>query len=241
MGCNQSKACTAKQHGVQSGKSFCVTETVASTVKSNSRPTNLLANICRIHDDIESVRSYVVDHAAIIGSGRNGNIVQCTHAASKHIFASKFQKYDISPEFDHLKALDHPNILRPFAKFSQGNVVLSEFLSGGEFFSRCRKYGAIKEVTAKKYVSSILYAVKYCHSKNIVHCDIKLENLVFEDELIYSELKLIDFDTSKILRNGERLHSGLGTPLYSPPEVFQKNCKFLSVISASMKCNFVLF
>jgi serine/threonine protein kinase len=101
-------------------------------------------------------------------------------------------------------------------------------LSGGELFDRCRKVGVVSECAAKSYISAMVYAVKYCHANHIIHGDIKLENVIFEDETQSSGLKLIDFDTSKTFREGERHSTVMGTPFYMAPEVFEENCKLIN-------------
>jgi calcium-dependent protein kinase len=137
------------------------------------------------------------------------------------------------------RSLDHPNIVRPFVNFEQENCIVYEYLSGGELYEKCSRFGCVNDSAARKYVSSILYAVKYCHSKNILHGDIKLENFVFENDLPFAELKLIDFDTSRKVAAGRRLKSGLGTPFYSSPEVFAGNCKFFLLIACA--CFLLIF
>jgi calcium-dependent protein kinase len=103
-------------------------------------------------------------------------------------------------------------------------------MSGGELFDRCQKNGLVPDNIARTYISSILYAIKYCHAKKVIHGDIKLENVLFEDESASSELKLIDFDTSKIFKDGERLNSAMGTPHYMAPEIFDEYCEYLSCL-----------
>lgn len=42
-------------------------------------------------------------------------------------------------------------------------------------------------------------ALKYCHNSNIVHKDIKPENILFKDNSLVSEVKLIDFGIAEHL------------------------------------------
>ncbi len=51
----------------------------------------------------------------------------------------------------------------------------------------------LDETTAKKVFSQIASAVAYCHSKNISHRDIKLENILIQNDL---QIKIIDFGFS---------------------------------------------
>ena len=51
----------------------------------------------------------------------------------------------------------------------------------------------LSEETARNYVKSILSAVQYIHSQNIVHRDLKAKNVVFTDDTPEGVLKVIDF------------------------------------------------
>jgi calcium-dependent protein kinase len=59
------------------------------------------------------------------------------------------------------------------------------------------------------------------HLKNIVHRDLKLENLLLSDKTADAEIKLIDFGLSKRCKINEDLHSKVGTPIYVSPEVIE--------------------
>lgn len=69
----------------------------------------------------------------------------------------------------------------------------------------------------------MLNAVSYCHSKGVVHCDLKLENFVFESRKAGAQMKLIDFGLSKkYKRNGRPVNKVVGTAYYVAPEVLKK-------------------
>lgn len=57
------------------------------------------------------------------------------------------------------------------------------------------------------------------HSKNIAHRDIKLENVILDEEI---EPKLIDFGFSTCLEANQRVKIFCGTPSYMAPEIVQK-------------------
>jgi calcium-dependent protein kinase len=64
-------------------------------------------------------------------------------------------------------------------------------------------------------------ALNYCHSNNIVHRDLKPENFLFVSKDDFSDLKVIDFGLSSILKKGrqQRMATRAGTPYYMSPEV----------------------
>lgn len=92
-----------------------------------------------------------------------------------------------------------------------------------------------KEYFSEKFAAlifkQILQALNYCHGMNVVHRDLKPENFLFESKENKSEIKVIDFGLSKILkgdlrqgkRNIEKMKTRAGTPYYISPEVLTGN------------------
>lgn len=70
-------------------------------------------------------------------------------------------------------------------------------------------------------MSDILKAIIYCHKRNIVHRDIKAENILFEGRDISSACKLIDFGISLKFTKDSKLKDKTGTILYVAPEVLR--------------------
>lgn len=64
---------------------------------------------------------------------------------------------------------------------------------------------------AASIMKQLLSAIVYCHERNIVHRDLKLENILFETKKADSNLKVIDFGTSKKVKDGEKLKLRIGT------------------------------
>jgi serine/threonine protein kinase len=72
-------------------------------------------------------------------------------------------------------------------------------------------------------MKQLLSAVSYCHSRGIVHRDLKTENILIKDSTdIYNvQIKIIDFGISCRIQPQEKLTSTFGTPYYMAPEVFK--------------------
>ncbi len=58
---------------------------------------------------------------------------------------------------------------------------------------------------------------------HIVHRDLKPENILLETNKEFDQIKIIDFGTSLVVKEGEKLDEKLGTPYYIAPEVLNKN------------------
>jgi calcium-dependent protein kinase len=98
-----------------------------------------------------------------------------------------------------------------------------EYCLGGELFDKIIKLKSLSEMRTAKIMQQILSAIVYCHSHNICHRDLKPENLLLEEDSIDSNIKVIDFGTSKWFKKNERMKEKFGTPYYIAPEVLKKD------------------
>jgi len=60
----------------------------------------------------------------------------------------------------------------------------------------------------------ILIALKHLHSKNIVHCDLKPENVLLSSNSDFPQVKLCDFGFARIIGEKSFRRSVVGTPAY---------------------------
>ncbi|KAL5267684.1 hypothetical protein ACHWQZ_G004656 [Mnemiopsis leidyi] len=133
---------------------------------------------------------------------------------------------ELQEEVKLLKCLKHANIIRYYGTCLQDNCVniFMEYIDGGSLAGRIKKLGTLPERMIQNFAYQLLDALKYIHAKNIVHRDIKGQNiLVTKDD----KIKLIDFGCGKRLRrsiqNADALKSMRGTPYWMSPEVITGN------------------
>uniref|UniRef100_A0A8C4E4P8 non-specific serine/threonine protein kinase n=1 Tax=Dicentrarchus labrax TaxID=13489 RepID=A0A8C4E4P8_DICLA len=96
--------------------------------------------------------------------------------------------------------------------------LIMEYASGGEVFDYLVSHGRMKEVEARAKFRQIVSAVHYCHTKNIVHRDLKAENLLLDAD---ANIKIADFGFSNEFTLGNKLDTFCGSPPYAAPELFQ--------------------
>jgi calcium-dependent protein kinase len=70
-------------------------------------------------------------------------------------------------------------------------------------------------------MKQVLSAIAYCHSMNIVHMDLKPENLLLDTEGENGIIKVIDFGTSQKFDPNQKMNQTYGTPYYIAPEILQ--------------------
>uniref|UniRef100_A0A8C3HLL9 non-specific serine/threonine protein kinase n=1 Tax=Chrysemys picta bellii TaxID=8478 RepID=A0A8C3HLL9_CHRPI len=96
--------------------------------------------------------------------------------------------------------------------------LVMEYASAGEVFDYLVSHGRMKEKEARAKFRQIVSAVHYCHQKNIVHRDLKAENLLLDAD---ANIKIADFGFSNEFTLGSKLDTFCGSPPYAAPELFQ--------------------
>lgn len=168
-----------------------------------------------------------------IGSGLFGAVYRAKHKKSGVIRAIKRIKKDhvnganlqsLLNDVDILKKLDHPNIIKVY-EFYQDEAayyVVTDLCTGGELFEKIVQEKIFTEKQAAEYMRQILSAIAYCHEKQLVHCDLKPENIMLESPNS-SLIKIIDFGNSSICTKDQRLTNKFGSVYYVAPEVLNSS------------------
>ncbi|XP_071372369.1 caM kinase-like vesicle-associated, like [Centroberyx affinis] len=122
-----------------------------------------------------------------------------------------------------LKMVNHPNILQLIDTFETRKeyFIIQELATGGDVFDWILDQGNYTERDASNVIRQVLEAVAYLHSLNIVHRNLKLENLMYYTENNHNKVVLRDFYLSKF-ENGS-ITEPCGTPEYLAPEVVARH------------------
>eukprot|EP00397_Hematodinium_sp_SG-2012_P003595 GEMP01003603.1.p1 GENE.GEMP01003603.1~~GEMP01003603.1.p1 ORF type:complete len:1116 (+),score=291.65 GEMP01003603.1:287-3634(+) len=148
------------------------------------------------------------------GEGAFGKVMTVRHKRSNQVRACKAlvinssqQRGLIETEIGLMKQLDHPNVLRLFKCYFDGDrniYLVIELCNGGSLFDRIQYHHnklkqAMSETQSARYLQDVLSALGYCHARQIVHRDIKPENLLFVNRKANSTIKVIDFGLSDFM------------------------------------------
>lgn len=146
----------------------------------------------------------------------DGNSIEGSEGSVFTNYRNRFRK-----EAENLAKLPHPNIVHVSEVFDDNNTsyYAMEFIEGLNLDDYIKQKGQLNEEEAITVISEIGEALKYMHSKKILHLDIKPKNIMRRQD---GNFYLIDFGLSKqFTEDGEPESStsiGLGTPGYSPLE-----------------------
>uniref|UniRef100_A0A8D8QGY6 Twitchin n=1 Tax=Cacopsylla melanoneura TaxID=428564 RepID=A0A8D8QGY6_9HEMI len=178
--------------------------------------------------------SSVYDHYDIleeIGTGAFGVVHRCRERKTGNIFAAKFipvshnlEKELIRKEIDIMNQLHHPKLINLHDAFEDDDemVLIFEFLSGGELFERITSPDyKMSEAEVINYMRQVCEAVKHMHEKNIIHLDVKPENIMCQTRSS-TNVKLIDFGLATKLDPNEVVKISTGTAEFAAPEIVER-------------------
>ena len=93
------------------------------------------------------------------------------------------------------------------------------FVGGGSLVQYVSQlHQPLHESAVAFYLAQVLIALEHMHEKNVVYRDLKLENILLQED---GYIQLIDFGLSAVLRGDARSMSMSGTVTYLAPEVLE--------------------
>ena len=193
--------------------------------------TNYIKDFYRNNNEYPDTNIDFYKYGRLIGQGAFGKVNLGLNVLTGRVVAIKsFNKKNLnSPNNENMKKiiyetnlmrkLNHPNITKILEMFEDEKYILiiMEYINGGNLFSFVKKRRKLTEKISKFLFKQIILGIKNIHSKNIVHRDIKLENILID---LNNTIKICDFGIGRILSSpDELLHDQCGTPMYMAPEI----------------------
>jgi len=100
-----------------------------------------------------------------------------------------------------LKKIRHSCVIRLLEVFESEKhfLMVMEYSGGGDLLQYVKKRKRLNEQSSKAIFKQILYALGHCHSRSVLHRDIKLDNVLMDGD---GGVKLCDFGVSRLVKKG---------------------------------------
>ena len=173
-----------------------------------------------------------------IGQGMSGKVYKARHKKENRFYAIKKLNFNeinekeriaIQDEVNLLKQLKHPNIVTYKDSFFDTdnclNIVMV-FCEMGDMYTKIHKQKGeyFPEEQILLWIAQLCLALSYVHDKQILHRDIKTQNIFIQNE---HTIRIGDFGIAKGYNQNQDLGGSLiGTPLYMAPEVYNSSKKY---------------
>lgn len=172
------------------------------------------------------------EHVSFIGRGSFGKVNLVIKKDTGELLAlksvyknklSKSHKYSNIMSERNIMACCHNQFIASLKYAFQDErkcYLALEYAAGGELYNLLKKVGHLTWDQCKLYIAEIAIALDYIHSIGVIYRDLKLENIVLDEE---GHVKLTDFGLSKMIKDKGNTNSICGTELYLSPEMVSKS------------------
>lgn len=167
----------------------------------------------------------------LVGQGQFGRVYCVAHrqtgrlAALKELDRHRFPTANFLRELRFLLSLQHPNIVtfQAVEHTETGRYLVMDYCEGGTVRSLMAEEGGVSLVQSLKIVLDLLAGLEHAHAQQIVHCDVKPENILLNVTPTGWTARISDFGIARLNqevddRRFSSTHSG--SPAYMAPERF---------------------
>ncbi|KAI5822736.1 Pkinase-domain-containing protein [Schizophyllum commune Tattone D] len=114
--------------------------------------------------------------------------------------------------------LHHPYVcgMRELIVHAHHYYMVFEYVNGGQMLDYIISHGRLRERVARKFARQIASALDYCHKNNVVHRDLKIENILISTS---GNIKIIDFGLSNLYDPTAHLDTFCGSLYFAAPEL----------------------
>lgn len=159
-----------------------------------------------------------------------GKCIRATHARTvciQGVSEKMFEKYRQAfvKEAKMLATLHHPNIVEVIDVFDENNTsyMVMSYIEGKSLQNIVESRGKLPYQEVVNYIAQITNAVDYIHSRNILHRDIKPDNIMITAD--YKAI-LIDFGSAREFEQDKtQVHTSMLTHGYAPTEQYTANSR----------------
>ncbi|SCU81780.1 LAMI_0B07646g1_1 [Lachancea mirantina] len=192
------------------------------------RKKEKLSSLCKTPPSLIKTHGRDYHRGHFLGEGGFARCFQMKDDSGKVFAAKTVAKISIKSEKTRKKLLSeiqihksmrHPNIVQFIDCFEDDtNVyILLEICPNGSLMDLLKRRKGLKEPEVRFFATQIIGAIKYMHSRRVIHRDLKLGNIFFDKNY---NLKIGDFGLAAVLASDrDRKYTVCGTPNYIAPEV----------------------
>lgn len=164
-------------------------------------------------------------------NGQWAKVYRCRSRSTGIMYAAKYSSRnrfnaDCSAELRHEIALlslcsQSPRVVRLHDVYETPKeiILVMEYAPGGDMQTLIDGDLVPLEGDVVHFVRQLVEGLAYLHQRNIAHLDIKPQNLVMMGTFPECEVKLCDFEISRVILEGTEVREILGTPDYVAPEI----------------------
>ena len=186
----------------------------------------------------KDIHGYRIDRC--VGRGGMGVVYEATRIATGDVVAVKMMNHRLlyqpgalrrfKREVDALKALHHDSIARLYDSFRAYNTqfLVMEFCEGLTLNVLISRRQPLDEKLVRNIIGQLAVALRYVHSRGLIHCDLKPSNVMLSRSGL---VKLLDFGLAAVdpvwdyeskESTASRSFAFIGTPHYMAPEQFAR-------------------
>uniref|UniRef100_A0A2K6VI24 Protein kinase domain-containing protein n=2 Tax=Onchocerca TaxID=6281 RepID=A0A2K6VI24_ONCVO len=132
----------------------------------------------------------------------------------------KYTKKCLPREIELIRKLQHDNIIKVYEVIKKNPYVciIQDFTSRGDLLQKIKRKSKIDEREGKIHFRQLIEVMKYLKSVEVVHRDIKCENILLDS---CENIKITDFSFARLLKKGERSKTFCGSRAYLAPEIIR--------------------
>ena len=175
------------------------------------------------HNDLGNyfaIKEFFISAYCMRNSSRKTVMLQGIDSAVYDKYRQKFIE-----EAQILARLDHPNIVKVIDIFPENNTayIVMPFVEGQTLQQIIDTKGKLEYETAVNYIAQLSEAVDYIHQRDILHRDIKPDNIIITPD---NKAVLIDFGSAReFIHNKTQQHTTIFTQGYAPLEQYSSHSK----------------
>lgn len=149
------------------------------------------------------------------------NLTYAVKRISKSLLIDSPSVYKaMANEIEVLRTLKHPNVIKMYRIYDTETDVcmIEECLLNGSLIKKLKIHTVLAEEEACVLIWALLDTLEHLQDNNIVHRDLKLENILTEDDDNPTGFRIADFGSSTY-DTGDALHQKTGSPGFIAPEI----------------------